>query len=155
MALIKGVHRIQGIMVKKGNPLGIQGIEDLVKCRYVNRQRGAGTRILLDYKMKTMGIAPEDIDGYEREAATHMAVAALVAGDSADAGMGVASAAKAMDLDFIEVGPEEYDFALRKRDLDNRLVRAFLDVITSDEFKERLDALGGYSCADTGRIVYI
>ncbi len=155
MALIKGVHRIQGIMVKKGNPLNIKGVEDLTKCRYVNRQRGAGTRILLDYKIRTLGISPDDINGYDREAATHMAVAALVAGDSADAGMGVASAAKAMDLDFIEVGPEEYDFALRKADLDNRLVKIFLDVITSDEFKARLDELGGYSCADTGRIIYV
>jgi len=104
IALIKGVGRTQGIMVKKGNPLGIKGIEDLPRCRYVNRQRGAGTRLLFDYKLKSLGIQPSGIEGYTREAATHMAVAAAIQGGSADTGMGVLSAAKAMDLDFIPVG---------------------------------------------------
>lgn len=78
MALIKGVKRIQGIIVQKGNPKGIRGIEDLTRVTYVNRQRGAGTRVLLDYRLKTAGIRPEEIDGYDKEATTHMAVAALV-----------------------------------------------------------------------------
>ena len=92
MAIIKGVNRIQGIMVKKGNPLGIKGIEDLTEngIRYVNRQRGAGTRVLLDHLLKEKGISTEDINGYEREMTTHMAVAAAVASESADAGHGSA-----------------------------------------------------------------
>lgn len=153
MVIIKGVHRIQGIMVKKGNPLGIQGVEDLTKVRYVNRQRGAGTRVLLDYKLKQAGISPDDIDGYEREASTHMAVAALVQGESADAGMGILSAARAMDLDFIEIGPEEYDFVLRRADLELPQVQAFLDIITSDEFKKTLADMGGYGTEHTGELV--
>ena len=104
MVLIKGVGRIQGLMVKKGNPLGIEKISDLKRCRYVNRQRGAGTRILLDYLLKKEEISPDEISGYGCEAATHMAVAAQVSGEGADAGMGVYSAAKAMGLDFIPVG---------------------------------------------------
>ncbi|MBR3841615.1 MAG: molybdopterin biosynthesis protein, partial [Erysipelotrichales bacterium] len=107
-ALIKGVNRVQGLIVKKGNPLNISSLSDLTKYRFVNRQRGAGTRVLLDYLLKKEGINAENINGYDREATTHMAVAALVGSDSADVGMGIQSAAKAMDLDFIKIGNEEY-----------------------------------------------
>lgn len=155
MALIKGVDRIQGILVQKGNPKQIQGIEDLPGVRYVNRQRGAGTRVLLDYKLKLAKISPEQISGYEREASTHMAVAAAIAGDSADAGMGIESAARAMKLDFIPVGVEEYDFAVPVRFLELPHVKHFLAVLTSEEFKSRIEALGGYSTRQTGTILYL
>ncbi len=85
VALIKGVGRIQGIMVKKGNPLNVLGIKDLTRIRYVNRQRGAGTRLLLDHLLKSQNISAAHVNGYAREAATHMAVAAAVLSDSADA----------------------------------------------------------------------
>lgn len=150
IALIKGVGRTQGILVKKGNPLGIKGIEDLPGCRYVNRQRGAGTRVLFDYKLKQLGIAPEQINGYEREAATHMAVAAAVGSDGADAGMGILSAAKAMDLDFIPVGPEEYDFAVPLEYLKLPHIKAFIEILKMDEFHKRLDELGGYTYERAG-----
>lgn len=150
IALIKGVGRTQGILVKKGNPLGIKGIEDLSGCRYVNRQRGAGTRVLFDYKLKQLGIAPEQINGYEREAATHMAVAAAVGSDGADAGMGILSAAKAMDLDFIPVGPEEYDFAVPLEYLELPHIKAFIEILKMDEFHKRLDELGGYTYERAG-----
>ena len=149
MALVKGVERIQGIIVKKGNPLGIHEIEDLRGLNYVNRQRGAGTRVLFDYKLKEAGISPEEIHGYDREAATHMAVAAAVSGGDADAGMGIQSAARAMGLDFIEIGREEYDFAIPVRFLD------FLAVLKSREFAERVEKLGGYGLARTGEILYL
>ena len=150
IVLIKGVGRTQGILVKKGNPLGIKGIEDLPGCRYVNRQRGAGTRVLFDYKLKQLGIAPEQINGYEREAATHMAVAAAVGSDGADAGMGILSAAKAMDLDFIPVGPEEYDFAVPLEYLELPHIKAFIEILKMDEFHKRLDELGGYTYERAG-----
>lgn len=156
MALIKGVHRIQGIMVKKGNPLGIKGIGDLTgDVRYVNRQRGAGTRVLFDYRLKEEGIDVTSISGYEREMATHMAVAAAVSSDSADAGMGVLSAAQAMGLDFIEVGVEEYDFAIPQRFLELPYIKAFIEILQSEEFKARLEELGGYGIAEAGTIVEI
>lgn len=154
MALIKGVDRIQGIMAAAGNPLGIQEIGDLRRVRYVNRQRGAGTRVLLDYRLKLAGIAPEEISGYEREAATHMAAAAAIAGGSADAGMGIESAARAMGLDFIPIGPEEYDFAIPVRFLSLSHVQCFLEVLKSEAFKERVMKLGGYALRRTGEIVY-
>ena len=155
MALIKGVDRIQGIMVKKGNPLGIKGVEDLTRVRYVNRQRGAGTRVLLDYKLKQAGITPDMINGYDKEAATHMAVAALVASEEIDAGMGIKPAADAMGLDFIEVGMEEYDFAIRAENLNLPQVKAFRKILESEEFHEKLAEMGGYGWRQAGRIVLI
>lgn len=155
MALIKGVDRIQGIMVKKGNPLNIQGIEDLTRVRYVNRQRGAGTRVLLDYKLKQAGIRPEEIDGYDKEAATHMAVAALVASEEIDAGMGIRSAADAMGLDFIEVGVEEYDFAIARENLQLGQVQEFLEILRSGTFHKKLEEMGGYGWHQAGRIELI
>lgn len=155
MALIKGVHRTQGIMVKKGNPLGITSLEDLKNCRYVNRQRGAGTRVLFDYELKKAGIDPERINGYDREAATHMAVAAAVGSDGADAGMGILSAAAAMELDFIPIAPEEYDFAIPAKYLELPHIQAFINLLKCDAFKNRLDELGGYTYEKIGEIVYI
>ena len=157
MALIKGVHRIQGILVKKGNPLGISSIDDLAKkdVRYVNRQRGAGTRVLFDYKLKEAGIDPADINGYDREMATHMAVAAAVASDGADAGMGILSAAKAMGLDFIEVAPEEYDFAIPAKHLELPHVKAFIEILKSEDFRTRVEELGGYECDRAGEVVML
>ena len=155
MALITGVDRIQGITVKIGHPMRIRGVQDLTRVRYVNRQRGAGTRVLLDYKLKQAGITPDMIDGYDKEAATHMAVAALVASDEIDAGMGIKSAADAMGLDFVEVGTEEYDFAIRQENLELPQVRAFRQILESKEFHEKLEKMGGYGWHQAGRIVLI
>jgi putative molybdopterin biosynthesis protein len=155
MALIKGVGRVQGIMVKKGNPYNIQGISDLTRGRYVNRQRGAGTRVLLDYLMKKEGVEPAEITGYEREAATHMAVAAAVAGDSADAGLGILSAARAMDLDFIPIGNEEYDFAIPAEFLDLPHIQAFIKALKSRDFLLKLEEFGGYTAERRGEIIKV
>jgi putative molybdopterin biosynthesis protein len=156
MALVKGVGRIQGLMVQKGNPLGIQSVDGLVGgCRYINRQRGAGTRLFLDFKLKQAGIAPDAIAGYDREAATHMAVAAAVANNNADAGMGISSAAAALGLDFIPLGEEEYDFALRPCSLELPMVKIFLEVLKSAAFQARLEELGAYAKDHLGEIVNV
>lgn len=155
MAIIRGVGRVQGFFVKKGNPLGIHTIEDLKRCRYVNRQRGAGTRILFDYKLKQANIKHGEINGYDNEMTTHMAVAALVQSDSADVGMGIQSAAKAMGLDFIPVGLEQYDFAIPQEYLELEYVKAFIAILKSDAFKEKLAELGGYTDDNIGEIIII
>jgi len=155
MALIKGVGRMQGIITAKGNPKRINSIADLTGCRYINRQRGAGTRILLDYKLEREGICPSDIQGYDREAATHMAVAAAIKSGSAEAGMGILSAAKAMDLDFVFVSNEEYDFAIPQRFLTLPHVKAFISVLRNERFLERLDKLGGYTWDRCGEVLLI
>ena len=152
MTLVKGVGRVQGLMVAPGNPLAIRGIEDLTRVKYVNRQRGAGTRVLLDYKLKQAGISPDEIDGYDAEAATHMAVAAQVASGEADCGMGVYSAAHAMGLDFIPVGEEEYDFVMKPETLDLTEMRSFFRLLTGETFRAELEKLGGYSMEHTGEI---
>lgn len=155
MALIKGVSRIQGLMVKKGNPKGIRGIEDLPECRYANRQRGAGTRVLLDYLLKKAGIRPEQIEGYELEAATHMAAAALVKDGGVDAAMGIYAAAKTMDLSFIQVGEEEYDFAIDRKNLALPFIQDFIHTLRSEQFRERVKKAGGYGTENTGKIILI
>ena len=153
MALIKGVGRIQGLIVKKGNPKNIKSLKDIVNCSFVNRQRGSGTRILLDYKLKELGIEKEEISGYRRESVTHMAVAALVDSDSADAGLGILATAKAFDLDFVEVAVEEYDFAIPVKFLKLPQVSEFIRVLRSAEFKQKLEGLGGYTYENIGEIV--
>lgn len=155
MAIVKGVKRIQGLMVKKGNPINIKSIEDLTRCRFVNRQRGAGTRLLFDYKLKLLGINPSLISGYDREAATHMAAAALVASNSADAAMGIYSAAVAMDLEFLPIGEEEYDFAVPVRYLDLPEMQSFLRVLKSEELHRRMDHIGGYRYDLAGEVRYL
>lgn len=155
MALIKGVGRTQGIMVAKGNPLAVSSIKDLAQARYINRQRGAGTRVLLDYRLKQHGINSVDIKGYNREAATHMAVAAAVRSGSADAGMGILSAARAMDLDFIPVGEEEYDFAIPKRFLYLPHIQHFIEALQHLSFRQKLAQLGGYTYEHCGEVIDI
>lgn len=142
--LIKGVGRVQGLMVQKGNPENIQSFTDAVKHRYVNRQRGAGTRILCDHLINKYSLDKDKISGYKNEEFTHTAVAALIAAGNADAGLGIYSAAKMYDLDFIPICNEEYDFLVSTDCLENEQVKAFFKVLHSEEFKKRLLSMGGY-----------
>jgi putative molybdopterin biosynthesis protein len=153
VCLVKGLGRIQGLIIPEGNPLGIGGVTDLGRCRYINRQKGAGTRLFLDYQLKKEGIDPGAINGYSREAATHMAVAAAVRSGDADTGMGVASAANAMGLGFIPLGEEEYDFALLPDFLELDEVKVFLGILKSPAFHDKLLELGGYTWDRAGEIV--
>ncbi len=157
IALVKGVKRVQGMMVKGGNPKDITGFKDFTRedVQFVNRQKGAGTRILVDYMLKKEGIDPALILGYEREMTTHMAVAAAVSSDSADVGVGVLSAAKAMGLDFIPIGEEEYDFAVPEKYLESDMFKQFFNIIKSEDFKDILLDLGGYGTEGIGKIILI
>ncbi|WDC83515.1 substrate-binding domain-containing protein [Caloramator sp. mosi_1] len=143
-ALLKFIKRVQGFMVKKGNPLNINGFEDLKRVRFVNRQKGSGTRMLLDYHLNKLSIDSREINGYEREEVTHLNVAAQVASKSADCGLGVLSAAQFMGLDFIPVCFEEYDIAISKEMLYDERFKCFLEVVKSKEFKDKLFEIGGY-----------
>ena len=150
--LIRCVGRQQGLMVQKGNPLGLRGFEDVAKegVRYVNRQKGSGTRILADYLCIKENLDKSAIYGYDREELTHTSVAIQIASGSADAGMGIYSAAKLYDLDFLPVCIEEYDLLIPDFAYDTPMVRQMLDTMKSDEFKARLDALGGYTLEGIG-----
>ena len=153
--LVRGVKRLQGIMVASGNPKAINSLTDI--CRenisYVNRQKGSGTRILLDYLLKKDNISPSEIYGYDREEFTHLSVAALVASGSADAGMGILAAAKIYGLDFIPLYEEQYDFILREAFLDTTAVRNFIDILKSQEFNDALSAMGGYVVEAAGDLL--
>jgi len=157
IALVKGVKRVQGMMVRKGNPKNIAAFKDFTRedVQFVNRQKGAGTRILVDYILNREGIDPDSILGYERDMTTHMAVAAAVSSGSADVGVGVLSAAKAMDLDFIPIGEEEYDFAIPEKYLEMDMFKQFIDIIKSEEFKDILLDLGGYGAEGIGEIILV
>ena len=155
IALVKCVNRIQGFMVQKGNPKNITKFEDLERkdVKFVNRQRGSGTRLLLDYNLNKLNIDFKNIKGYYREEFTHLAVAAAVEAGDADAGLGVFSAANMMGLDFIPVCNEEYDLAIPEEYLELDIIKEFIETIKSEEFKEKLDELGGYDYSNTGTII--
>lgn len=155
IALVKCVNRIQGFMVQKGNPKNITKFEDLERkdVRFVNRQRGSGTRLLLDYNLNKLNIDYKNIKGYYREEFTHLAVAAAVEAGDADAGLGVFSAANMMGLDFIPVCNEEYDLAIPEEYLELDIIKEFIETIKSEEFKAKLDELGGYDYSYTGTVI--
>lgn len=152
--LITLAYRQQGLLVPPGNPKNIRTLADLARpdVTFINRQKGAGTRVLLDWALKEEGIDPAAIQGYEREEYTHTAVAAAVKGGAADVGLGVLSAARALGLDFIPWRAERYDLAIPAAFLEHPGVQAVLEVIQSPEFKEQVSALGGYDLRDTGKI---
>lgn len=157
MAIIKGVKRQQGFIVQKGNPKGVKEFKDLVRndVSYINRQRGAGTRVLLDYHLKLDEIDVESVKGYEREMTTHMAVATAVKTGTATTGLGIYSAAKALDLDFIDITFEDYDFLVPEKLLSDPKITEFIKVLSSNEFKDRVKSLGGYKFEDIGEIILI
>ncbi len=149
-------HREQGLIVRKGNTLKIKGLKDLVskKAKFVNRQEGSGTRVLLDYRLKEMGIDPEDIQGYSNIAHTHMDVALEVFSGSADAGVGIYAVAKLLDLDFVPLATERFDLIFLKEDIPHEAHRTLHAVLCSGEFKSSVTRMGGYNTRDTGRTMY-
>ncbi len=153
--LIHLVMRDQGLIVPAGNPKGIRGIEDLTRdrVRFINRQNGSGTRILLDYRLKQIGIEPGRIEGYRTEEFTHMAVAAAVLSGAADAGLGIWAAAKALSLDFIPIVTEQYDLVIPVEFYDSPAIQTLMSVINSTAFKKRVAALGGYHTERTGEVL--
>ena len=155
VCLVRCVGRQQGLMLRKGNPLGLTSFADIAKdgLRYVNRQKGSGTRILTDYLCRREGVDPDRVYGYEREEVTHNAVAVQIAGGSADAGMGIYSAAKLYDLDFLPICTEEYDLLIPESVWNTGLVRQLIRTLGSREFRERIEAMGGYTLDRPGEII--
>ena len=153
--LVRCVGRQQGLMVAKGNPLNIQSFADIAKAgiRYVNRQKGSGTRILTDYLCRQNALDVAAIYGYEREELTHTSVAAQIVSGSADAGMGIYSAAKLYDLDFIPICIEEYDLIIPDHAWDTPQVQHMLEVLRSDAFREKILSLGGYTVEAPGELI--
>lgn len=154
--LIHLAMREQGLMVLPGNPKGISGLNDLIRAdvEYVNRQRGAGTRMLLDYQLGKMGLDYSVVAGYEKEVGTHMAVAATIVAGAADTGMGIRAAASALGLEFIPVGQERYDLILNFAAGDER-AELIIKVLQSEEFRQQVEALGGYDLSKAGELLAV
>lgn len=155
VALIKLVKRTQGFMVKKCNPLNIKSIEDLCNVRYINRQKGSGTRILFDYLLKKNNIKKSKINGYEREEFTHMSLAKAIQNDDADCGLGIYSAANIFDLDFIPVCEEEYDLLVSEDMLNAPEIQYLINTLKSDDLINKINSLGGYNTDEIGSVVKV
>ena len=153
--LVHLVSRYQGFYVAKGNPKGIQGWEDLKRSdiTMINREKGSGTRILLDGHLKRLGVSGSTIPGYHRESTSHLAIASTVARGGADIGLGnEKSALQVSGIDFIPLQAEQLDIVFRKEDMDRPEFKAIVEVINSKEFKQELSGIGGYVLDRIGEI---
>jgi putative molybdopterin biosynthesis protein len=153
--LITWVGREQGLLVPKGNPKKIVSLEDLSRkeVSFINRQRGAGTRVLLDYHLQRLVISAADIRGYDQEEYTHLAIAAAVSSGRADCGLGVAAAAKALDLDFIFLFQERYDLVIPCRYLEGDLLSPLFEVMNDPSFRQAVAAQPGYDVSMMGQVI--
>ena len=149
------VGRDQGLIVRKGNPKGVKSLGDLTNLhvQFVNRQRGAGTRVLLDYHLNLSGMTPDSILGYNQEEYTHLGVAAAIASGRADCGLGIAAAAQALDLDFIPLFQERYDLVIPKQHAESQLLAPLFDLLTDRGFREAVSQLMGYDVSVMGTII--
>ncbi|WP_342052747.1 MULTISPECIES: helix-turn-helix transcriptional regulator [unclassified Cupriavidus] len=150
--LIHLAVRTQGLFVRPGNPLGVHSLEDLVRSdvRFVNRQPGSGTRLLLDLMLARRGIDPNRIEGFSNGEFTHAAVAAYIGSGMADVGFGVETAARRFGLEFVPVLKERYFFAIEQKMLQSPALAEAVEALKSRSFRERVDALPGYDAAMTG-----
>lgn len=153
--LVTLVGREQGWIVPAGNPMGLAQWADAANpdLKIVNRQRGAGTRVLLDYELGQLGIEPATVKGYKREEYTHLAVAAAVASGTADAGLGIRAAARALNLDFVPLAHERYDLVIPKQHYENDLLLPLLELLHDQEFKSAVAAMPGYDVSSMGELV--
>jgi putative molybdopterin biosynthesis protein len=155
VVLVGMVDRSQCLLVPKGNPKGIRSIQDLTRkdVVFVNRQRGAGTRVLLDHLLAKLGVSPESIRGYEHEEYTHLTVAAAVASGRADVGLGIQAAAFALELDFVHVADEEYDLVIPRVYYSDAILEPLLSLLEDDEFRRAVGGLPGYGIRRMGKVL--
>ncbi len=153
--LVNLAYRMQGWIVPKGNPDGIKTLEDLAGSgtSFINRQKGAGTRILFDHLLREAGLSPAQVYGYEREEHTHLNVAAAIAAGTARAGLGILPAATAFDLDFIPLVEERYDLLMSESFYNSREAETLFEIIADPRFQGKVEAMGGYSMRSAGQIM--
>ena len=149
------VMRQQGLIVKSNNPKGIDGLKSLERedIVFINRQRGAGTRVRLDYELDKLGIDSNNVQGYNREEYTHLGLAAAVASGRADCGLGIAAAAHALNLDFVPLFEERYDLIIPLEFFDSTLLAPLIKLFDSKVLRAEIDGLPGYNAAPFGEII--
>jgi|WetSurMetagenome_2_1015567.scaffolds.fasta_scaffold29929_1 molybdate-binding protein/DNA-binding transcriptional regulator YhcF (GntR family) len=157
MAVVNLSYRVQGLMVAKNNPKHINGFNDLKRddVTFVNRQKGSGTRVLLDFELRKAGIDPSEVNGYDRETDTHFAVANSVLRGEADVGLGIKAAADASELDFLSIVKERYDLVIPVEKYRVGLIAILLDIATSADFKSVVANVGGYDTSQTGSVTFL
>ena len=151
-------YRTQGFYVAKGNPLGIMTWNDLAKpgIRIVNREKGAGSRILLDEHLRIAGINPQEVEGYANEVQSHIAVASTVARGRADVAVGSEKIARQVDgIDFVPLQKERYDLVFKKKDIDTKPMRTLMGILETGILREEFSSLGGYDTSDMGKIMWM
>ena len=157
VVLVGLVSRVQGLIVGRNNPKAIAALADLARedVVFVNRQPGAGTRILLDFHLRLAQVAPVQIQGYASEATTHLAVASAVAQGQADCGLGIQAAAQTLGLDFVPLFDERYDLVIPVEHYASALLAPLLELLRQPEpeFRRRVEALGGYRTSVMGRVM--
>ncbi len=155
LVVVNMAYRQQGLMVEKGNPKKIEKVSDLIRrdIHYINRQKGSGTRVLLDYLLNKNNLNSDEIQGYHREEYTHLMVASAVANKRADAGLGIYSAARAFHLDFIPLIEERYDLVIPKKHFPSEKIQKVCEIIRTNHFKEQAAELGGYDLSQCGTII--
>ncbi|KYG33394.1 substrate-binding domain-containing protein [Alkalihalobacillus trypoxylicola] len=154
--LVNLIYRQAGFYVQKNNPKQIQSWNDLFEknIKMVNRETGAGARVLLDEQLKIHGISPKNLQGYKNEESNHLSVANVVKQGKADVGVGIKRAAEILDVDFVPLINESYDLVILKTDENQLWLNKVLSILRSSEFKQELKAIGGYNTIDTGKIMY-
>jgi molybdate-binding protein/DNA-binding transcriptional regulator YhcF (GntR family) len=157
MAIVHLAYRIQGLMFAAGNPRRINGIEDLRRpdVTLINRQKGSGTRILLDQELRQLGITPSNVEGYTHEVDTHLAVAGGIAKGEADVGLGIEAAARVSHIDFLPLYRERYDLVIPMENYKNKKIAPLLGVVSSEDFRKAVTEAGGYDTSQTGTTTFI
>jgi len=156
VVLVHLAGRVQGLIVPPGNPKAVTALANLQRgdVVFVNRQRGSGTRVLLDYHLRHLGIDPAAIAGYDREEYTHLAVAADVASGAADTGLGILAAARALELEFVPLFSEQYQLVIPRQHYESDLLQPALEILRGEEFQSQVESLGGYDIARMGEVVW-
>ncbi|MBN2497020.1 MAG: molybdopterin biosynthesis protein [Deltaproteobacteria bacterium] len=157
LVLVTLAHRQQGLCTRPDEPRAVSDLPDALRAglRFVNRQAGSGTRVLTDFLLSRAGIDPAGVDGYEHEEFTHVAVAEAVRSHAADCGMLIQAAARALGLRFVPLIEERYDLVIPRRALEDERIRVLLEILSSEAFRQRVTALGGYDTRETGQRIEV
>ncbi len=149
-------NRELGFLVAPGNPLHIKGFKDLTrpKVRFANRQKGSGTRVLLDHHLKSLKISPAAIKGYESEVFTHLEIGLSILAKEADVGLATSAVSKLLGLSFVPLTQESFDMLLDQSTFFERGVQAFIEILNSRDFRRRVEKLGNYDFKNSGKIIY-